>query len=77
MKRRLIVLLVGGSMLLAVPTGAFAGERNDCGRPGHGGRRHGHWVGHGGRVVDDAHPDHGGRFVDDARPNHGGRSCDN
>jgi hypothetical protein len=75
-KRRLIVTVLTGSLMLAVPTAAFANGDVNCSRPGHGGSRHGHWAGHGGRVTDDAHPNHGGRFVDDARPNHGGPECD-
>src|SRR5581483_3989540 len=78
-KRRLIVMTVLiGSLMLAVPTAAFAHDRdNNCRRVGHGGTViDNHYPGHGGTVVDNHYPGHGGIVVR-ARQNHGGTTdCD-
>jgi hypothetical protein len=80
MKRRLIVTVLTGSLMLAAPAAAFAKDSKvDCSRPGHGGPKvkdHDKGPGrHGGKVHDTDWPGHGGKVVDDARVNHGGPAC--
>ena len=84
MKRRLIVTVLTGSLILAAPAAAFAKDGKDseldCSRPGHGGPRiehhHKRPGGHGGTAIDTAFPGHGGVVVHHARVNHGGPACD-